>query len=99
MNAQPTKEPGGKAGTKLGLRQPKPIPVDAVWITSKQLRARYGNLSEMWLWRKLRDDADFPQPRYNGHLKLFSVAALDAYDKKMATESPVKKKPRSSAEA
>jgi hypothetical protein len=97
MNAQPTKEPGGKAGTKLGLRPPKPVPVDAIWITARQVRRRYGDLSEMWLWRKLRDDPDFPQPYFNGHLRTWKVPELDAYDLKMATRSPKKKKAEAEA--
>ena len=88
----PATNPGSRAGIKLGPRAPAPVPSDAVWITSRQLLSRYGGRSDMWLWRKLRDDPDFPRPRYHGHLKMFNVAALDDYEKKLTTESPVKKK-------
>jgi hypothetical protein len=85
----PTK--GSRAGVKLGPRAPAPIPPDARWITSKQLRAYFGGLSDMWVVRKIRDDPDFPRPRYNGHMKFFSVAEIEAYEKKLATQSPTKK--------
>jgi hypothetical protein len=26
------------------------------------VRQRYGNASDMWLWRRLRDDSKFPRP-------------------------------------
>lgn len=34
----------------------------AVYINSKQLRARYGDVSHMWLVRKLEKDPKFPRP-------------------------------------
>jgi len=71
---------GQGSGYKLGPRKPAPIPADAVWLTSNQVRDRYGGRSQMWLHRKLRNP-DFPKPRYDGRLRLFSVAALDAYDR------------------
>jgi hypothetical protein len=76
---QPPK--GSGAGYKLGKRQPKPVPVDAVWMTSNQLRARYGNRSHMWLYRNLRSNSDFPQPSFQGRMMMFSVAEFDAYDR------------------
>jgi hypothetical protein len=85
----PTK--GSRAGIKLGPRQIKPVPADARWLSGKQVRDRYGGKSEMWLFRKLRDDPDFPRPRYSGHLKIFSVDQLDEYERNLATVSPAKK--------
>ena len=33
------------------------------FLTSRQVRERYGNASDMWLWRRERDEAsDFPKP-------------------------------------
>jgi hypothetical protein len=75
----PRRRNGG--GYKLGPRPAKPTPAGALWITSNQLCARYGGRSKMWLWRKLRDDPDFPKPVYDGRLQMFSVAAFDEYDR------------------
>jgi predicted DNA-binding transcriptional regulator AlpA len=36
---------------------------DEVYLAAKQVRARYGNVSDMALWRWLRDERlAFPQP-------------------------------------
>lgn len=75
-DAQP--RPG--AGYKLGPRPAKPIPADAIWLTSNQVCARYGAKSQMWLWRKIKRDPDFPKPVYFGRMMMFLVAELDAYD-------------------
>jgi hypothetical protein len=82
----PTKTPppkGSGAGYKLGPRAAKPIPVDAKWMTSNQLRARYGNRSHMWLYRNLRNNPEFPQPSFQGRLMMFSVKEFDEYDRKL----------------
>jgi hypothetical protein len=59
---------------------PKPIPADALWLTSNQVLARYGGRSAMWLWRKVKNDPAFPKPRYAGRMQLYSVPELNAYD-------------------
>ena len=83
-----TKEPQPRrtgGGYKLGPRAVKLPPPDARWITSTQVRNRYGGKSAMWLWRKLRDENDppCPKPRYHGRIMMFSVAELDNYDSKL----------------
>jgi hypothetical protein len=60
---------------------PVPIPPDAVWISAKQLLARYGGRSEMWLNRKLKMDKDFPRPGYSGRLRFFRIDELEKYEK------------------
>jgi predicted DNA-binding transcriptional regulator AlpA len=51
------------------------------YLTAKQVRERYGNRSEMWLWRKLKHDSTFPRPLVMGrNVRLFDIAALDSYD-------------------
>jgi hypothetical protein len=32
------------------------------FLTARQTRARYGNVSDMWLHRRLHDTSGFPQP-------------------------------------
>jgi hypothetical protein len=81
-----TKAPREGGGYKLGPRRPKPLPPDAVWATSLQVRARYGGTSDMWLYRKLKNDPDFPKPSYDGPLMMFSVAELEAYDRKLLSK-------------
>jgi hypothetical protein len=77
--APPPKGSGG--GYKLGTRGVKPIPVDAKWMSSIQLRARYGGKSHMWIVRNLKNNPDFPKPSYQGRMQIFSVAEFDDYDR------------------
>jgi hypothetical protein len=70
-------EPTGK----LGPRKPVPIPTDALWISARQVRARYGGRSHMWLVRKIQNDPNFPPPTYFGRLQFFKPASLDDYDR------------------
>jgi predicted DNA-binding transcriptional regulator AlpA len=35
---------------------------DDRYLNSRQVRERFGNCSDMWLWRRLRDGSGFPQP-------------------------------------
>jgi hypothetical protein len=91
---------GKGGGYTLGPRKPAPIPATALWITSNQTRDRYGGRSQMWLHRKLLDP-DFPRPRYDGRLRLYSVVALDAYDQKilgLKTTVKMKSPPRNAAQ-
>lgn len=60
---------------------PVPVPDDAVWMSAKQLLARYGGRSEMWLNRKLMADAEFPRPMYSGRLRFFKIDELKEYEK------------------
>src|ERR1700676_4488779 len=91
-----TKQLRAGGGYKLGPRTPRPLPPDAKWATSLQVRARYGGTSDMWLYRKLQHDPDFPRPSYNGPLKMFSVAELEAYDKKLLSKKTPPQRSRKS---
>jgi hypothetical protein len=64
----------------LGPRKAVPIPPGAKWISAKQVCARYGGRSLMWLVRKLKSDPEFPRPTYFGPLRYWQPVALDAYD-------------------
>jgi predicted DNA-binding transcriptional regulator AlpA len=79
-------------GYKLGPHAAKPIPAGAVWMTAKQVCDRYGGRSEMWLWREIKDNPNFPKPRFHGRLRIFSVVEFDNYDKKLPTAKPAPRK-------
>lgn len=50
-------------------------------LSAKQLRQRYGNISDMTLWRWLRDPGlGFPQPIYINGRRFFDEAAQDDFD-------------------
>jgi predicted DNA-binding transcriptional regulator AlpA len=54
---------------------------NAKFIPAKRVRERYGSLSAMWLWRRLRDDPTFPRPvTFGTKARFWNVAELDAWD-------------------
>jgi predicted DNA-binding transcriptional regulator AlpA len=85
----PSRRTGG--GYTLGPHQSFAVPPGAVWITAKQVCARYGGRSLMWLWRKLRDEETFPRPVYFGRLQFFNLEALEAYERTVASSPPPSK--------
>ena len=55
-----------------------------VWVTAKDVRARYGGRSEMTLWRWGRDpDLDFPGCVYINGRRFWDEAELDAFDERL----------------
>jgi hypothetical protein len=62
-------------------RPVRPVPPGA---TTRQVRARYGDVSAMWVERKLKNDSDFPRPEFFGTNRFFRIAALEAYERACA---------------
>ena len=57
-------------------------------LTAAQVRARYGNISDMGLWRWLRSSSvAFPQPavKINGR-RLWRLSDLQAWDRKCSSQ-------------
>ena len=52
-----------------------------LYLTSRQVRTRYGGRSHMWIVRRLQTDPRFPRPLMIGNRQHFDEAALDAYDR------------------
>jgi predicted DNA-binding transcriptional regulator AlpA len=57
------------------------------YLISKQVRERYGDRSQMWIWRRLKYDARFPRPILIGNRQHFDEAELDAYDEALRAEA------------
>lgn len=53
----------------------------ATYLTSAQVRQRYGGRSDMWLWRLLRDDPAFPQPMRVRSVRYWKLEALVEWEK------------------
>ena len=52
-----------------------------VYLTARQVCSRYGGISDMTLWRWLRDpDLNFPPPLLIQGRRYFSEASLDDFD-------------------
>jgi predicted DNA-binding transcriptional regulator AlpA len=57
------------------------------YSTAKQVRERYGGRSDMWIYRRLAEDPNFPRPFTIKKLRLFDDDELDAYDARMKARS------------
>ena len=52
-----------------------------VMLTAKQVRARYGNVSDMALWRWLRDERlGFPQPLLINSRRYWRLSSLTNWE-------------------
>jgi predicted DNA-binding transcriptional regulator AlpA len=58
----------------------------SVYIPTRQLRDRYGGVSQMWIERRMADDPAFPKPVYFGARRYWPIAALEAWERSSATK-------------
>jgi predicted DNA-binding transcriptional regulator AlpA len=57
------------------------------YLNSKQVRHRYGDVSDMWLWRRLRDDPNFPKPMEVAGRRFWKLAELVRWERERASEA------------
>ena len=67
------------------------------FLTATQVRARYGNCSDMWLWRRLRDGSGFPPPVLIAARRFWRLTSLIEWERERAVPAP--QGPHSAAEA
>jgi predicted DNA-binding transcriptional regulator AlpA len=68
------------------------------YISTKQLRSRWGGCSHMTIERKLALDPAFPKPINITRFRLWDLDEIEAYEKQKITEPRQKQgKPRSAA--
>jgi predicted DNA-binding transcriptional regulator AlpA len=64
-----------------------PKPKDKQYLTTTQVRARYGGRSTMWIARKLKTDPTFPRPvKLGGRWLFFVLDELEAWERARAAE-------------
>jgi predicted DNA-binding transcriptional regulator AlpA len=68
-------------GYTTGPQKPILVPPDAKFLSAKQVCARYGGRSHMWLQRKIDNDPDFPKPKKIGRLRFWEITKLEAYER------------------
>jgi hypothetical protein len=55
---------------------------DDVYLSARQVRTRYGNVSEQALWRWLRDEKlNFPKPFYINQFRYWKLADLVSWER------------------
>jgi predicted DNA-binding transcriptional regulator AlpA len=59
----------------------KTNPANDGFLTSAQVRQRYGGASEMWLHRRLRDGSGFPQPMIVEKRRFWKLSELEAWER------------------
>lgn len=57
------------------------------YLTRAQVRRRYGDVSDMWIHRRLAGDPRFPRPLVIAGRQFFDLAELDAYDEALRREA------------
>ena len=61
---------------------PTEQPADDVYLSARQVRTRYGNVSEQALWRWLRDEKlNFPKPIYINQFRYWKLADLMSWER------------------
>jgi hypothetical protein len=51
------------------------------FLTAAQTRVRYGHVSDMWLFRRLRDGSGFPQPLVVNKRRYWRLSELIAWER------------------
>jgi predicted DNA-binding transcriptional regulator AlpA len=59
---------------------------EPVFLTSRQLRQRYGGVSYMWIERRLADDPEFPKPVYLGARRFWPLTAVELWERTRAAK-------------
>jgi hypothetical protein len=68
--------------TKEVVSQRETSVAPQVFLTSTQVRVRYGSISDMALWRWLRDpQMNFPRPAYFGRLRFWRLNDLEEWER------------------
>jgi hypothetical protein len=68
---------------------------DDIYLNARQLLARYGGKSQMWLYRRLRDDPSFPRPIYIAKHRYWKLSTQVEWEKQQAANpAPSPRTPR-----
>ena len=58
-----------------------------LFLTARQVRARYANCSAMWLHRREHDGSNFPKCVVIAGRKMWRVSELETWERSLATKS------------
>lgn len=67
-------------------------PAKAKYMTTAQLRARWGNCSQMTIERKIKNDKNFPRSHNFLRIRMFDIAEIEEYERTAARERSSRKK-------
>jgi predicted DNA-binding transcriptional regulator AlpA len=78
--------PLGRKERQSRLRARGP-PVEERYIGTAALRRRYGNVSHMWVERRIKLDPAFPRPVKFGRLRFWKLSELESWERSKAAAS------------
>ena len=58
-----------------------------IYLRTRQVRARYGGCSHMFIERRLANDPTFPRPVFLGRMRFWKLADLEEWEKAQAARS------------
>jgi predicted DNA-binding transcriptional regulator AlpA len=53
---------------------------EELFLRTKQVRARYGNVSHMFIERRLANDPTFPRPVFLGRIRFWKLSELEKWE-------------------
>lgn len=73
-------------------RRTRTIPADGpdTLYPAAVVKRRYGDVSHMWLERRLKNDAEFPRPTYIAGRRYWRLGELIEWERKCAARPPQK---------
>jgi hypothetical protein len=72
----------------MSIATPVEIPQD-LFLKARQVRARYGDVSHMWLVRRQKD-AGFPPPTIFGGIRFWKLSDLERWEKDQKTAPKIR---------
>ena len=66
---------------------PTTAEAETYYLGAKQVRRRYGDVSDMWIWRRLKDDSGFPRPIDISGRRFWKLDELIAWERRRAAEA------------
>lgn len=63
-------------------------------LPASNVKARYGGVSDMWIWRRLRDNSNFPSPVDIGGRRFWRLSELVAWERSRPMFVPRPRAPR-----
>jgi predicted DNA-binding transcriptional regulator AlpA len=59
-----------------------------VYLKTRQVQARYGGASHMWVERRLGNDPTFPRPVFFGRMRFWKLSELERWEAAQAARKP-----------
>lgn len=85
----PRKRPPARVPRAAGAAEARPTPsLGARLMPTPRVLAYFGDVSSMWIERRLADDPSFPKPRYISGKRYWEVEELGAWVEAQPREAP-----------